>query len=858
MKKIMSYVILFVLLSSMLTMLSVTGEETESFETYAYIGAVPNPVGIGQDVLLHVGITQQLAFSTEGWTGLTVTVTDPENNTHTLGPFTTDSTGGTGSVFIPDQVGTYYLQTNFPEQTVPSTIRAFGGLMIPEGATMRASHSEELALVVQDSPIPYYPDTPMPSEYWSRPIDAQIREWYTIAGNWLITPTNYYAPYNDEAPDSSHVLWTQQFTSGGTVGGTLGTPYEEAMGYHSYEMGDAYEGKLGGAFGGGTTIIMGGKFYYDKYANPDVLKETVCMDLHTGEQLWSKPLLNNLTITRGQLMYWDTYDYHGVYDYIWATGNAQTRQLLGLPSSAGTTWCAFDPYTGDFVYALYGIPSGTTVYGSKGEILIYSFDLSHGTMMLWNSSNIPQLYASTQYGSMGWGQWRPMGKIQNATEAVTSPTTPTGLAGYTYNKTIPTDLPGSVRAVFPGDKVVGSFYNTTQVTVWALSLKSGQEGMLLYKSTWNAPSAWESGNQYISSGAVSSEDNLYVLWSKEERKYYGFSTDTGKYLWTTPESEYYLQSYVSTVNAIAYGKLFSTGASGIVYCYDAATGDQLWAYEATDDFSEILWANQWWNRIQFITDGKIYVGHEEHSPIDPRPRGAPYICLNATTGDVIWRADGLFRQTHWGGRSIIGDSIIAGQDTYSQRIFAIGKGPSALTISAPDVSIDQDKSVVIKGLITDISPGTSSYEVTSRFPSGVPAVSDESMDDWMVYVYKQFPRPSNATGLQINLSVVDANGNYRDIGTTTSDADGFYSFSWQPDIDGKYTVYASFAGSNSYWPSHAVSAFVVDPAAETPPPTQESSGSSAADLYLLPGIIAIIAVIIIVGVVLLLAVRKRP
>ena len=128
----------------------------------------------------------------------------------------------------------------------------------------------------------------------------------------------------------------------------------------------------------------------------------------------------------------------------------------------------------------------------------------------------------------------------------------------------------------------------------------------------------------------------------------------------------------------------------------------------------------------------------------------------------------------------------------------------------------------------------------------------------MVYVYKQFPRPSNATGLQINLSVVDANGNYRDIGTATSDADGFYSFSWQPDIDGKYTVYASFAGSNSYWPSHAVSAFVADPPAETPQPTQQSSGSSAADLYLLPGIIAIIAVIIIVGIVLLLAVRKRP
>jgi len=852
-KKFLSCIILFVLLSSIVTVFDIAAaQSTASYETYPYIGAVPNPVGIGQEVLLHVGITQQLSFSTEGWTGLTITVTDPNNTTSTLGPFTTDSTGGTGTVFVPDKTGTYYLQTNFPEQKTPSEIRAFAGIAIPAGTTMQASTSDKLALIVQETPIQYYPALPLPTEYWSRPIDAQIREWYTIAGSWLTTPPNFYAPYNDDAPGSSHVLWTQPFTSGGTVGGTLGNPYdEEAMGYHSYEMGDAYEGKWAGS------IIMGGKLYYQKYANPDQFKEIVCVNLHTGEQLWSKPLLNNLTISRGQLMYWDTYDYHGVYDYIWATANAQTRSLLALPSSAGTTWCAFDPYTGDFVYALYGIPSGTTTYGPKGEILVYSINQNNGFMTLWNSSNIPQLYASTQYGSMGWGEWRPMGKIQNATASIITPTTPTGLAGYTWNKTIATDLPGSVRAVFPGDKIVGSYYNSTQVIVWALDLQPGHEGALLYKQTWNAPSEWTTGNQYISSGAVSSADNLYVLWSKEARKYFGFSTNTGQYLWTTSDSEYYLQSYVSTVNAIAYGKLFSTGASGIVYCYDAATGERLWAYEATDEYSEILWANQWWNRIQFITDGKIYVGHEEHSPIDPRPRGGPYICLNATNGDVIWRADGLFRQTHWGGRSIIGDSIIAGQDTYSQRVFAIGKGPTAITINAPNISIEQGKAVVIKGMISDISPGTNNYEVSARFPNGIPAVSDESMSDWMLYVYKQFPRPSNATGLQITLSVIDANGNYRDIGSTTSDADGFYSFSWKPDIEGKYTVYASFGGSESYWPSHAVSAFESDSAAEAPATTPEPQ-QSIADTYFVPAVAGIIVAIAIGFAITILMIRKRP
>jgi outer membrane protein assembly factor BamB len=61
----------------------------------------------------------------------------------------------------------------------------------------------------------------------------------------------------------------------------------------------------------------------------------------------------------------------------------------------------------------------------------------------------------------------------------------------------------------------------------------------------------------------------------------------------------------------------------------------------------------------FVADGKIYCGHLEHSALDPKPRGAPFFCLNATDGTLLWKADGLFRQSRWGGRAIIGDSIIA-------------------------------------------------------------------------------------------------------------------------------------------------------------------------------------------------------
>ena len=54
----------------------------------------------------------------------------------------------------------------------------------------------------------------------------------------------------------------------------------------------------------------------------------------------------------------------------------------------------------------------------------------------------------------------------------------------------------------------------------------------------------------------------------------------------------------------------------------------------------------------------------------------------------------------------------------------------------------------------------------ARFPDGVAAVSDASQTEWMEYVYMQQPKPINATGVPVTLSVMDANGNYRSIGAS--------------------------------------------------------------------------------------------
>ncbi len=121
----------------------------------------------------------------------------------------------------------------------------------------------------------------------------------------------------------------------------------------------------------------------------------------------------------------------------------------------------------------------------------------------------------------------------------------------------------------------------------------------------------------------------------------------------------------------------------------------------------------------------------------------------------------------------------------------------------------------------------------------------------------QKAKPMNTTGVSVTLSVLDSNGNYRDIGTVNTNADGYYSSNWTPDIDGTYTVYASFAGSTSYWPSHAIAAFAVDPTSQTPTPTAVPV-QSMVDQYFLTAVIGLALVIIACFAVTILILRKRP
>jgi outer membrane protein assembly factor BamB len=817
--------LLIIITSAMLiTIPSVIAQEPDIVkETFAYIGATPNPIGVNQEVLLHVGITDFLSATRYGWEGLTVTVTKPDGSTETLGPFRTDSTGGTGTLLIPTMVGTYKLQTHFPAQMHTWERPAGFAPGLIGDVLYSASDSEVIDLVVTQEPREYYPTNPLPNEYWTRPIDAQLREWNVIAASWPDSPTNNFAQYNEDAPETAHILWTKPITMGGLVGGEFGP---QAM-----ACGAAYEQK------GYPPIILNGILFFNKWeergGETDLEQEVVAVDIHTGETLWSRQLIDPEGINRrldfGQLFYWDSYNFHGTFAYLWA--------------AVGSTWHAFDAYTGRYVYTIEGVTGGRSMYGPKGEIYKYIVDLENGWLALWNSSRVVS----------DAGSWRPHGNTYDAMDGIEWNTTlPDGLEFqefYPYT--------ASVTAAFLGDRIIGSTAGGSQrvghepITTWCVSTKLGQEGTLLWQEEWLPPLP----DLTISYAGGSLEDGVFIFRSKETRQYWGFDIDTGKEIWGPTDPEHYLQIY-GTSTAIAYGNFYSTYMGGIVYCYDIKTGNLKWDYDVVDEYTEILWGNSWPQRFGFIADGKLYLYHGEHSPVDPKPRGAPFTCLDAITGDLVWEFPSMY--FYYRSDTIIGDSIIAILDSYDQRFYAIGKGPSATTISAPDAGVTKGAPFMIRGKVTDISPGTKDDGIMMRFPGGVPAVADEDMSEWMKYVHQQFARPTDVNGVPVKIEVIDPNGEYSWIGTATSDMDGNYAYMFSPEVEGKYMIIATFDGSKSYYGSHAITYVPVGPAA-TPsvPITPGETPIPETPLITTEVAVVLVAAIAAIVIVAIFALRRR-
>jgi hypothetical protein len=173
----------------------------------------------------------------------------------------------------------------------------------------------------------------------------------------------------------------------------------------------------------------------------------------------------------------------------------------------------------------------------------------------------------------------------------------------------------------------------------------------------------------------------------------------------------------------------------------------------------------------------------------------------------------------------LADNVLIYWNNYDAQVYALSKGPTALTVSTPDVAVPAGTTLMIKGTVMDVSPGTEQTQVKYDFPTGVPAVSDDWMGDWMEYVYMQKAKPANAVGVNVILDITGPDGTHYGAGAVSDDT-GAWAATWSAPAAGVYKVTATFPGSESYFASSAGSYFVAStPAAPvvvvpTPTPSQ--------------------------------------
>ena len=855
-KKTLTIAFLAITIFASIMLIPFTNAHTPAWtiKTWSFVNVRSSVLGVGQEQLVAFWLqdyppTAEAAFG-DRWT-FYVDVIKPDGTNETLGPNISDNVGGGFTTFTPTETGNYTVVSRFIEHQITGlpispgkTISTINGAAYVND-TYLASTSDPVIFTVQEEPIPLWPEAPLPTEYWTRPINMANRDWYVITGNWLggaaqesgATQKFSYGP----GPESAHIMWSKPYWVGGTMDIRFGS-----LGYQTAHYGGLVLT---------NPIILNGQFYYTTQVDAHSRQGYTCLNLYTGEII---AVSEDVTVPFASIYNYESPNQHGGFPYLWRTSG------VSLGSRNGTVWEMLDGYTGHSITMIANVSAGgTAVYGKDGSILRYSLATTGGVQYLriWNASAMSSMLLG-ETGTNSW-QWRPQLLAVHD-----------GNTAWSLNVSITPAVQGGILAVREDEYVIGGTtdgYNndegTVQNNMWALSLKRGEEGKLLWNYSYTPPRAAGVTGVNVNSyrtmryDSMSPEDGVFVFREQLTRRYWGLDLETGQQLWVTePENQMSFYGLSTAVNTKIYdGKFFSYGYGGEVVAYNIKTGEKMWTYTAENVGLESPYGN-YPIGIACIADGKLYTTTSEHSVTSPLFRGSYIRCLYADNGTELWKV------LHWsdgvpgvaGSGIYIGDGYLVSLNFYDNKLYCYGKGPSATTISAPDTVQPLNTPVLIKGTITDTAAGSQQEEQAARFPDGVPAVSDESMQSWMEYVYSQQQKPTDVKGVDVVVSVFDPNNNFYEVGRTTSDANGMYKLMFTPEVPGEYTVIANFEGTKSYYGSHAQTALGVTEVSQPTTYPTPLTQPSIADTYFVPATVAIIVAVIVIGSLNLLMLRKRP
>jgi len=807
---------------------------TQPEKTTGYIDIAPRLIGVGQQATINLfiyPIPTSYAYVPyyDGYRGITVTFVKPDGTKDTFKP--TDGTGiydpgqtqALGAIFFfykPDQAGNWSLSFTMPAQNITDTT----GTLQMQGCT-----SNTVTFTVQKDPVLAgllngYPwaELPNSNNYWSYPINSNNREWNQISGDWLgsssvINPTVYsWQPYGT-GPNTAHIVWKQPIRDAGLMGGDYG----------SLSYGAQSSAK--------SSVVMEGKLYI----NIESAGTFECIDMATGEVLYTAAgtIANGFHIPKSPNTQADDSP----------TGNVVLESSYGHTLQAvlfGGSLSCYDPFSGTLLQSVSNVSSAIYIdgsplaYGLRGTAPNYS-------LFEWNLTRLSPFRS--------FSTLKPLGSTTNWGD------------GIEWQK----PLPQSILDTIPHLPQVGSSTNPFAKSLLGISSDastlvvkaapnqywgySATEGTLLWNLTLDYATT---ANQQICLYPKAA----FIVFDVTGSRFNCYSMLTGKLLWTSDsfsDSSWATTWTVYSSETSDNNNFYAMMPDGTVRAYSLTDGHQIWR---STPFASTEYPN---NAVPFVgsmvmVDGKIFAcaGYSSSYKINPIPRFGMVVCINATNGDTVFTLNGGLRP------SAAADGYVIATGDYDGNIYAIGKGTTSTTVTAQQ---QVSGSVLVQGSVLDKSSASSDASLTALYPNGVPAISDDNMSVWMDYLYMQNSTLQNAppdcNGVPVTLTAVDPNGNVAVIGTTTSNYQGNYGFTWTPPTPGQYTIYATFTGSNSYYTSSASTYATVATAAATttPAPTATNAPSNLAttsDLmtYIVVGVIAIIIAIAIVGALIL---RKK-
>jgi outer membrane protein assembly factor BamB len=622
-------------------------------------------------------------------------------------------------------------------------------------------------------------------------------------------------------------------------------------------------------------VIMNGILYSTWYTTTTSSQQGVmAVNLYTGETLW---VINSTYPLRcGMIVNFENINQYGtVGPYIFTASNT------GLFSFGISNWYMYDGLTGQYLAEIDSAPTFAFLgQDDNGNIIGYAFNNTAGSMVVngktftitnttLNGPALEMFNLTVAMGQTGlnWGitqgtvyQWKnglqwavqSLPPVVNGISTVGLGTGAFGISEWSGNTLVMTTGAVSVAETM-GWLVEAGFNSQTGQLMWIENRTGGI--YVPYTRLTNTPSA---------------AAGVYVIINQATYDMEAYSLTTGKQVWTStlnvpmyngkmPNS--YDEFDFETVPDSTTGVLYIWGLGGDVWAVNMTNGKIIWSWSTEQSNGPAgsetpygifpLWVFQ--DEALANKDSPILYLAEGHEYSPPLFHGAQLLALNGTTGELIWDCLGFDNTA-----AAVAYGVLTTFNSYDGQIYAYAQGPSKTTVSAPNIGVTTSTPVTITGTVTDICAGSQQEAVAANFPNGLPAVSDESMSHFMEAVYEQQPMPTNVTGVPVTIAVTDSNNNCYDIGTATTNPNGFYSLTWTPTIPGNFMVTATFAGTQSYYGSTASTAFYASLSPETSSVPTATPAASAADMYFVPAIAGIFVLIIIVLVLLVvLMLRKR-